>query len=304
MALHPATDIGDEAGGYKRVTINGAELAYVEGGRGDAVIFVHGSISDLRTWEKQMAAFAAHHRAIAYSRRYAWPNAGIPDGVDDPMWPHVDDLAELIRQLDAGPAHLVGNSRGGFICLLAALRYPELVRSVAVEEPPVMPLLVSNQPKPPEIVKLLLTNLRSGAALLKFFGTAMAPAIKALKSGDVENGVRVFARGVLGSDTYEKLPAGVKDAMQANGRLLSSELLGEGFPAFSEGDARRITQPTLLMTGEKSPALFRRLIERLQSLLPNAQLVHIPAASHLMHYENPPDVNTAVQKFLAGVEVD
>jgi pimeloyl-ACP methyl ester carboxylesterase len=90
--------------------------------------------------------------------------------------------------------------------------------------------------------------------------------------------------------------------MQANGKLLSAELLGEGFPAFSEAEARRITQPTLLMTGEKSPALFRRLIERLHELLPNAQRVHIAGASHLMHYEKPSAVNAAVLEFIAGAE--
>src|SRR6266849_1553348 len=87
--------------GYKHVSVNGADLAYVESGTGHAAIFVHGSISDLRIWEKQMAAFSENHRAIAYSRRYAWPNTDIPDGADDQMGPHVDDLAELIRKLDA-----------------------------------------------------------------------------------------------------------------------------------------------------------------------------------------------------------
>lgn len=299
MAPQPAMASSDEPGDYKTISVNGAELAYVERGSGDLVIFVHGSISDLRIWEKQMVAVSAGHHAVAYSRRYAWPNAAIPDGVDDPMRPHVDDLAALIRKLDRGPAHLVGNSRGGFICLLTALRYPELVRSLVVEEPPVMPLLVSNQPKPPEILKLLLTNPRSGVALLKFFGRAMAPAIKALNKGEVEAGVRVFARGVLGAEVYEGLPAEVKEAMQANGKLLSAELLGEGFPAFGEGDARRITPPTLVLSGEKSPALFRRLTDRLLQLLPNAERVHISGASHLMHYENAAETNRVVLGFIA-----
>ena len=132
---------------YKTVIVNGCELAYVAQGSGEPVIFVHGSISDLRIWDKQMAAFAENHRAIAYSRRYAWPNTEIPDGVDDLVPQHVDDLAQLIKKLDAAPAHLVGNSRGGFICLLAALSYPALVRTITVEEPPVIPLFVSTPPQ-------------------------------------------------------------------------------------------------------------------------------------------------------------
>jgi pimeloyl-ACP methyl ester carboxylesterase len=288
-----------QSDGYKTVSVNGADLAYIESGTGDAVIFVHGAISDLRIWVKQMAAFAENHRAIAYSRRYAWPNADIPDGVDDQIWPHVDDLAELITKLDAAPAHLVGNSWGGFICLLTALRYPDLVRSITVEEPPVMPLFVSNQPKPQELLKLLLTRPRSGAALMKFFGTGMGPAIKAFKKGDLDAGVIVFAKGVLGADVYESLPAEVKDAMRANGKALSSELLGAGMPTFSADDARRIKTPTLLVTGEKSPALLRRLTDRLQELVPNTQRVNIAGASHLMHYEKPSPVNTAVMDFIA-----
>jgi hypothetical protein len=33
---------------YKTVSVNGAQLAYIERGSGDAVIFVHGSPIDLR----------------------------------------------------------------------------------------------------------------------------------------------------------------------------------------------------------------------------------------------------------------
>ena len=178
---------------YKTVAVNGCELAYVERGSGDAVIFVHGGISDLRTWSKQMSAFSEKHRAIAYSRRYAWPNPDIPDGVDDQMWPHVEDLVAVISVLGAAPVHLVGNSWGGFICLLAALHHPDLIRSITVEEAPVLPLLVSNQPSLRELAKLLLTRPRSSTALMKFFATVVGPAVKAFKKGDLEAGVRIFA---------------------------------------------------------------------------------------------------------------
>lgn len=302
MAPQLATTTPEEANDYRKVKVNGTELAYDERGSGEAVIFVHGGISDLRIWEKQMAAFSENHRAIAYSRRYAWPNPDIADGVDDQMSQHADDLAALIRVLDAGPAHLVGNSWGGFTCLLTAARYPDLVRSITVEEPPVIPLFVTNQPQPQEILKLFVRRPRSAVALVKFFGACLAPTIKAFKKGDLEEGVRVFARGVLGADVYEGLPAPVKDAMQANGRALSSQLLGAGFPAFTVADARQIGQPTLLVTGAKSPPLLHRLTDRLQELIPGAQRVHVAGASHLMHYERPDVVNSAVLQFIARVD--
>jgi len=49
------------------------------------------------------------------------------------MLPHVEDLAVFLRAIDAVPAHLVGNSWGAFICLLTAMRHPELVDDSPLE---------------------------------------------------------------------------------------------------------------------------------------------------------------------------
>ena len=129
--------------GVRTAAVNGIALAYREQGEGEAVVFVHGSASDLRSWEQQLPAIGTRYRAIAYSRRYARPNEDIEPGADDQMLPHVDDLAALLRVTGATPAHLVGHSWGAFICLLAAIRHPETVRSLVLLEPPVVSLFVT-----------------------------------------------------------------------------------------------------------------------------------------------------------------
>lgn len=40
-------------------TINGTELAYIDHGRGQPVVFVHGGVGDYPAWDLQMPAFAA-----------------------------------------------------------------------------------------------------------------------------------------------------------------------------------------------------------------------------------------------------
>ena len=55
-------------------TVNDIQLAYVEQGRGQPVVFVHGGLGDYRHFAGQMAAFAERHRAIAVSCRGYWPN--------------------------------------------------------------------------------------------------------------------------------------------------------------------------------------------------------------------------------------
>jgi pimeloyl-ACP methyl ester carboxylesterase len=49
-------------------SVNGAELSSVEQGLGGPVVFVHGSLSDFRSWRLQMAPLTERYRAIAYSR--------------------------------------------------------------------------------------------------------------------------------------------------------------------------------------------------------------------------------------------
>ncbi len=73
----------------KTAKVNGTTLAYHEEGEGEPVIFVHGGVSDLRTWEQQLPAVGRSYRAITYSRRFARPNEDIDPEADDPMLPHV-----------------------------------------------------------------------------------------------------------------------------------------------------------------------------------------------------------------------
>ena len=104
-------------------------------GEGDPIVFVHGGWTDGSRWNALATTFAATHTAVAYDRRghsrslWSQPVARRTDE---------DDLAQLIESLGLGPAHLVGNSYGGSIALGTAARYPDLVRSVAAHEPPLV----------------------------------------------------------------------------------------------------------------------------------------------------------------------
>jgi pimeloyl-ACP methyl ester carboxylesterase len=277
---------------------NGTQLAYREEGEGEPVVFVHGSASDLRTWEQQLPAIGRRHRAIAYSRRFARPNRDIEPGADDPMLPHVEDLAAFLRAIGAAPAHLVGNSWGAFICLITAVRRPELVRTLVLEEPPVLSLFVSTPPRPAELLRLLATRPRTALAILAFGASTVTPAQKAFRTGKDEEALRIFGRGVLGEAAFDRLPEARKQQMRDNLRALRGQLLGTGFPPLADDDLRGIRAPALLVTGERSPAVFLRLTDRLEELLPRAARIAIPGASHAMHEENAAATNEAILDFL------
>lgn len=280
-----------------RVEVSGTLLEYVEAGGGEPVVFVHGSASDYRTWQAQLDEFGKRFRAIAYSRRYHWPNERIPDDADYAMAEHVDDLESLLRSLGAGPVHLVGHSYGAFVCLLLAIKEPGLVRALVAAEPPAVTLFVGFPPQLPDLLRLSLHRPRTALAIFKFGALGMRPAAAAARRGDAAGAIRLTGRAVLGADSFARLSESRRQQVHDN--FIEAELLGSGFPPLDAAQVRTIHQPTLLVTGERSPSLFHRITERLQELLPNAERVDVADASHIMHEDNSAAYNAAVLSFLA-----
>lgn len=283
------------------IEIRDAKLFYTERGSGEPVVFVHGGLSDYRTWATQLEAIGERYRAITYSRRWHWPNAPIPTGGTSHMDTHVEDLAELITKVGAAPANVVGNSWGAYTSLVLARRYPALVRSLVVEEPPVIPLFFKKgAPTPGELVRAFARRPRTALSLMRFGVTTIAPVTKLFKQGEDERAMVRFVHGVVGREAYESLPEERRQQMRANVSELAAEFrINAGFASFTEGDARAIRVPTLVLTGAKSPAVLVHLSERLLGLLPDARRIVIPAASHLMHEENAPATNAAILAFFS-----
>ncbi|MGY1643963.1 alpha/beta fold hydrolase [Geodermatophilus sp. SYSU D00703] len=295
------TGAGDGPGfpGVGRVAVNGVPLACRELGQGEPVVLVHGGISDLRSWSRQLGPVAARYRVIAYSRRFARPNADVPSGAADPMPTHVDDLVALLRELDAAPAHLVGNSWGAFICLLTAIHHPDAVRSLVLEEPPLLPLVLGpgSRPHPRVLARSLFRHPGATLAVLAFGLRTFAPMAWAHRRGDAERAWQVFARGVLGREAFGRLTADRQQQMRDNASTLAAALRA-GFPPLPESAVRGVHVPALLLTGARSPRVVRALSRWLGTLLPRAEQLTVPGASHLLHEDQPEFVNDAILRFL------
>jgi len=279
-----------------QIPINGMLLEYREEGDGEPLVFVHGSASDLRTWEFQQEYFSNHFRSVVYSRRYHWPNKSIPDGADYSMLEHVDDLEQLLTSLDAGPAHLVGHSYGAIVCLLLAFQAPEKIQTLVLAEPPVITLFVSNNPKPSELLGLLFTRPRTAISIMKLGAKGFQPASKAAEQDKLEEASAIFGKVILGQEFYDEMSEARREQVNAN--TFKAEFLGSGFPPVDQQKVSRVQIPTLLINGEKSPAIFHRLIDRLEELLPNSERIIIPQSSHIMHEDNAPVFNENVFTFI------
>lgn len=282
----------------QEIDVAGVSFAYRESGRGDPMVLVHANISDMRSWEPLEPLVAEHFHVINYSRRFAYPNVPPDDSVSDTMSQHVEDLVALIEKLGLGNVHLVGNSSGAFVCLLAAQSRPDLVRSLTLEEPPVVSMFLrALPPKPGELLKLLLSSPGALVELVAFGAGTIGPATKAFQQGNDGAALDVFARGVLGNAAYAKITSARKQQMSDNVKAHRATMLGAGLPVFSAADAASIKAPTQLVRGSDTPGFQRRINQRLAGLIPGARDVCIPNASHLVHEDNPQAVAAAIRTF-------
>lgn len=272
--------------GLRSLEVNATRLFFIEAGRGEPLVFVHGSLDDLRSWRYQMAPFAARYRAVAYSRRYHYPNPWTGDDRDYSAQLHAADLAALIEALGLAPAHVVTSSYGGNIALYLTTQRPELVRSLVLCEPPLLPWLA---------------YIEGGAALwADFVERVWLPARRAFEAGDLEAGARAFLDGVMGRPTFEHLNPRARAMIMDNAAEMRAETLANNyFPPFTCEDAARIQQPALLLKSELGPRLFHLIVDELCRCLPHASCGLVPGASHAMHVGNPQAFNEIVLRFLA-----
>ncbi|MFC0773895.1 alpha/beta fold hydrolase [Terrimonas alba] len=271
----------------KSIFINGDSIHYIDVGKGDPVVFVHGAVGDYRTFGKQMEEFTKSHRVIAYSRRFAYPNQQtINDSARLSAVSHASDLAELLKALKLGPANLYGHSYGADIALLTTMDHPKLVSSLILGEP---------------FISSLMQQVPGGDTILNNFITkAFVPVVEAFKNNNNEEGVKGLVNGVMGDSLYyNKLPQKDRDIMMANFHEVKGVLLGkDNFPPVGCDDVKKIKTPVLLLKGDKSPIVFSLMIDELNRCLSNKEVATLANTSHGLEYENPAEFNKIVLGFI------
>lgn len=250
------------------VRVNGATLHYIARGSGPLLVLVHGSMGELSDWDAEASALSSKNRVIGYSRRFHEPN--VPPRLGQPysMRQHSEDLAALIRA-NRGPANVVAHSYGAYTSLYMAVHHPDLVRTLVLAEPPILPWL-SQSPD-------------GKAALQRFQNAALIPARNAFLRGDMADGMRQFINGVSGHPVFDQLPAEARAGIMRAAPEMRAELRTDAniyMPAISCSQVHRFNHPVLIVIGENSPAFFHIIAKRLGTCLPHAEAVSIQGVSH------------------------
>ena len=206
------------------------------------------------------------------------------------MWGEVsiEDQARhcrgLLDHLGIERAHLVGHSSSADMAIQVALDAPDLVASLTLMEPALMPV-------------------PSRAA----WGQSVAvPAVERYRAGDRPGAVHLWMRGVAGADYQEAfermLPNAFAQAVADAPTFFEQELPAVQKWTFAAEDAKRIRQPALAVIGGRSPEVSPVWEERqalLLEWLPNAEPFVLDGATHMLHLQNPRGMAEAIAAFVA-----
>jgi pimeloyl-ACP methyl ester carboxylesterase len=267
-------------------TSDGVTLAVSSAGDGDAIAFVHEFSGDLRSWAPQFADFQAGYRCIAFNAR-GYPPSDVPASLSAYSQERAaDDVAEALRALGVGKAHLVGLSMGGFAVLHTAIRHPALVASLVVAG-------CGYGAKPSE-------QDAYHAAMNREAGHAE------------EIGMRAYAEE-MGAARYAKLLRAkderawklfvdelAEHSVGGMARTLRGVLARRPSLWHLEEQLSKMSCPVLLVVGdEDTPCLEPNLF--LKSVLPDCALCVMPRTGHLPNLEEPARFNAIIGRFIASV---
>jgi pimeloyl-ACP methyl ester carboxylesterase len=274
-----------------RAALESVELEYEIRGAGEPVVLVHAGI--FADWFRPLVdepALTDRYCVLSYHRiGYA--------GSSRPTAPvSIADQAahcrSLMRHVGIERAHVAGHSSGGNIALQLALDAPDAVHSLALLEPALLTVPGGSQ----------------APSMVVGSSTSLGPVMERYGVGDKAGAVAAFMRGVAGPDyrdvLEQALPDGAFDQAVADAdTFFGGELQAVRQWAFTREDASRISQPALAVVGARSAEIspvFGTRQELLLAWLPQVEGFVLPAATHLLHLQNPRGLAESLASFFAS----
>ncbi|MVO83685.1 alpha/beta fold hydrolase [Streptomyces sp. p1417] len=258
------------------------------------VVFSHGYCLGQDSWHFQRAALRGAVRCVYWDQRSHGRSGRGVDQRQDGRPVSIDQLGrDLKAVVDAaapeGPLVLVGHSMGGMTTMALADQFPDLIRE--------------------RVVGVVLIGTSSGRLGEVNFGLPVAGmnavrrvlpgVLKALGSQAdlVEKGRRATAdlfAGIIKRYSFASRDIDPAVARFAE-RLIEStpiDVVAEFYPAFAEHDKTAALEhfaglPVLVLAGDKDLVTPSEHSEAIADLLPDAELVLVPDAGHLVMMEHP-----------------
>jgi epoxide hydrolase 4 len=277
--------------------VNGVRLHYVEEGKGELILFLHGFPEFWYAWKDLLSDFGRDHHAVALDMR-GYNLSARPESVDAYRVPLiVEDVRALAESMKAKRFVLVGHDWGGVIAWAFAAQHPEMLEK----------LVIINAPHPTVFARELANNpaQQKASAYFNLFTSPQAEQI--LSANNYAGMLQAFGSALSEEDQKQylaawNLPGGLTGGLNFyRASQLSSPAgapPGEAAKAPAIQPLALITTPTLVIWGEKDTALLTGNLEGLDQFVKPLTIERIPDGSHWVVHEKPALVIERIRKFL------
>jgi pimeloyl-ACP methyl ester carboxylesterase len=263
----------------KQLSVNGIEIAYLDQGKGPAVLIGHCSSASHKEWLPLIERLKADWRVLApdligYGQSAPWP-------ADQPFSVGADvDVVLAMANKPKGQLHLVGHSYGAALLLEAARTLGSRVKSLTLVEPSLFHLL-RGRPEWAEVE------------------TLARGVLGAVAKGDDRAAAKFFMTYWLGRWRWWLSPERFKAAIEATIPKVALEFDFVIDAPTTLQDYAAITAPTLLIVGGATGAPNRTIVDLLATTLPNVKVETVKGARHMSPFTHPAEINRLIVDHLA-----
>jgi 2-(acetamidomethylene)succinate hydrolase len=274
MAIQPAE---------RRRKLPGIELCTFESGSdaGPTLVFLHGITANGRVWDPVVERLSGRFRCVAVDQRGHGRSAR-PTGDVYAAEDYARDVAELIADIGAGPAVVVGHSLGARNAIVAGATYPERVRAVVAID--YVPFLSS------EVFDTLDKRVGGGADLMF---SDLDEARRSLRARYPNHGPRAIdiraEQGHFRRSDGRYAPLADPEAIRSTLRGLRADLA----PAL-----RAIRVPTLLVRGAESLLVGVPAWAETRAFRPDLEAVVVVGADHYVPEVRPVETADLIAAFV------
>lgn len=271
--------------------VNGLQVHYRAAGSGQpAFVLLHGFLASTYSWREVIDPLSAYGRVVAFDR----PAFGLTErpmprefSSGNPYSPdaQVQLTIGLMDRLGIDRAILVGNSAGGSIAALTALRHPDRVQALVLVDAAIFtsagtPAWLKPILRTPQLRRLGPVLIRSVESWGEDFGRSAWHDPEAISPEVWEGYLRPLRAEHWDRALYE--------FALASRRLDLPQRLDE------------LVLPTLVVTGDDDRIVPAQESVQLANELPNAALVVLPECGHVPQEECPGPFLDATLRFLAS----
>jgi abhydrolase domain-containing protein 6 len=263
------------------VQVDNHRWVYLEGGEGEAILFIHGFGADKYSWGLMLPAFKKSYRVIAPDLPGHGENSQI-FSASYGVISQVKRLRRFVEVLGLDDFHLMGISLGGYIAALYASEYPQNVKSLALMD---SAGVISRIPS-----RAWLRYKEKGTNLLLYASQEEFDEFMSLlfhNPPELPKPLKAYfiKRVSLKYEFYEKM---LNDLSEESMTLLESRL-----PS--------IKAKTLIIWGAEDHIIHVSSVEKFEKGLRDSQTKIIENCGHVPHRERPQETIQVYREFLNGL---